>query len=144
MDYNDISLREQICRQVLVKRAKTMLAERLPIEAQDENTMMIAHKTFHLELMFSEAHPLMVICLTKALPADLNELPLRELNHLNLHSILGAHVLNDEVGCYAYRATVWLDAQLTFERFTEILERCEAEANRGIRHILSANRGEEA
>lgn len=39
-----------------------MLAERLPTEAQDENTMMIAYKTFRLEFMSSESHPLMVIC----------------------------------------------------------------------------------
>lgn len=142
MDYNAIPQKEQIRRQVLVQQVKAMLAEHLTIEAEDETTMMIAHKIFHLELLFSESHPLMVVCLTKALPEDSGALSLKELNALNLHSILGTHTLNDEIGCYAYRAAVWLDALLTFERFAEILERCEAEANRGLRHMLSANREE--
>ena len=50
---------------------------------------------------------------------------------LNLHSVLGSHAINEDVGCYSYRATHWLDTELTPERFFEILSRCVDEADRG-------------
>lgn len=52
-------------------------------------------------------------------------------NELNLHSVLGSHAINEDVGCYSYRATHWLDTELTPERFFEILSRCVDEADRG-------------
>ena len=52
-------------------------------------------------------------------------------NELNLRSILGSHAINDEVGCYSYRATHWLDTEMNPQRFYEILDRCVDEADRG-------------
>ena len=48
----------------------------------------------------------------------------RIANDLNLRSVLGSHAINDEVGCYSYRATHWLDTELDAKRFYEILDRC--------------------
>jgi len=45
--------------------------------------------------------------------------------------VLGSHAINEDVGCYSYRATHWLDTELTPERFFEILSRCVDEADRG-------------
>ena len=53
------------------------------------------------------------------------------VNQLNLNSVLGSHAINQEVGCYSYRSTHWLDTELTAERFFEMLDRCADEADRG-------------
>ncbi len=58
-------------------------------------------------------------------------------NELNLHSVLGSHAINDEVGCYSYRATHWLDTDLAPERFFEILNRCVDEADRGYQWLAA-------
>lgn len=54
-----------------------------------------------------------------------------KVNKLNLASVLGGHTVDTGIGCYAYRATHWLDASLTRERFFEILHRSLSEAQRG-------------
>lgn len=41
------------------------------------------------------------------------------------------HSVNENFSCYNYRATHWLDAQMTKTRFFEILDRCVYEAVRG-------------
>lgn len=58
-------------------------------------------------------------------------------NELNLSCVLGSHAINEQVGCYSYRAVHWMDTELTEERFFEILERCTEEADRGY-HKLTA------
>ena len=50
---------------------------------------------------------------------------------MNLRSVLGSHSVNENFSCYNYRATHWLDAQMTKTRFFEILDRCVDEAVRG-------------
>ena len=57
------------------------------------------------------------------------------VNELNLKSILGSHAINDEVGCYSYRATHWLDKELDPTRFFEMLSRCIDEADKGYRRL---------
>ena len=52
-------------------------------------------------------------------------------NEMNLRSVLGSHSVNENFSCYNYRATHWLDAQMTKTRFFEILDRCVDEAVRG-------------
>ena len=52
-------------------------------------------------------------------------------NDLNLRSVLGCHSVNENFSCYNYRATHWLDTQMTKTRFFEILDRCVDEAVRG-------------
>ncbi len=75
------------------------------------------------DLVF-ELHPLMVVCLAKALTQPGTAKQCRIANDLNLRSVLGSHAINDEVGCYSYRATHWLDTELDAKRFYEILDRC--------------------
>ena len=84
-----------------------------------------------LQISFSELHPLMVFCLAKALTHPSTHKQCEITNDLNLRSVLGSHAINDEVGCYSYRATHWLDTELDASRFYEILDRCVDEADRG-------------
>ena len=76
-------------------------------------------------------HPLLVVCLAKAIRNPDGARKQQLANELNLHSVLGSHAINEDVGCYSYRATHWLDTELTPERFFEILSRCVDEADRG-------------
>lgn len=89
------------------------------------------YRDYYLQISFSELHPLMVVCLAKALTHPGTAKQCRIANDLNLRSVLGSHAINDEVGCYSYRATHWLDTELDAKRFYEILDRCVDEADRG-------------
>lgn len=42
-------------------------------------------------------------------------------NEMNLRSVLGSHSVNENFSCYNYRATHWLDAQMTKTRFLKFL-----------------------
>ena len=108
-----------------------MLLTELPIDIQDETSIMGRYRDYYLQVSFSELHPLMVICLAKALTHPGTAKQCRIANDLNLRSVLGSHAINDEVGCYSYRATHWLDTELDAKRFYEILDRCVDEADRG-------------
>ena len=108
-----------------------MILSELEIESQDEISLMAGYRDYYLQISFSELHPLLVFCLAKALEKPSTARQRQMTNELNLHSILGSHAINDEVGCYSYRATQWLDAELDAPRFFEILDRCVDEADRG-------------
>ena len=116
----DLSQQEQHRRKEIAEHTRQMLLTELPIDSQDETSIMGKYRDYYLQISFSELHPLMVVCLAKALTND-----------LNLRSVLGSHAINDEVGCYSYRATHWLDTELDAKRFYEILDRCVDEADRG-------------
>lgn len=132
MEACQISQEEQKRRSEIVKQMKKMLASQLQIEAEDEQTLMTNYHDYYLQISFSELHPLMVFCLAKSLkkPSTMKQRLLT--NELNLRSVLGSHSINDEVGCYSYRATHWLDVVLEPKRFFEMLDRCVDEADRGI------------
>lgn len=132
MEVCQISQEEQYRRSEIVKQMKKMLASQLQIETEDEQTLMTNYHDYYLQISFSELHPLMVFCLAKSLqkPSTMKQRLLT--NELNLRSVLGSHSINDEVGCYSYRATHWLDVVLEPKRFFEMLDRCVDEADRGI------------
>lgn len=132
MDACQISQEEQYRRSEIVKQTKKMLASQLQIEAEDEQTLMTNYHDYYLQISFSELHPLMVFCMAKSLqkPSTMKQRLLT--NELNLRSVLGSHSINDEAGCYSYRATHWLDVVLEPKRFFEMLDRCVDEADRGL------------
>ena len=115
----DLSQKEQHRRKEIAEHTRQMLLTELTIDSQDETSIM------------GELHPLMVVCLAKALTHPGTAKQCRIANDLNLRSVLGSHAINDEVGCYSYRATHWLDTELDAKRFYEILDRCVDEADRG-------------
>ena len=91
---------------------------------------------WYMQVSFSPLHPLMVICLARAIPTPATVAQYLDTNDMNLHSILGCHTINNDTGSYAYRATQWLDTELNRERFMEILSRCMGEAERAYKKIL--------
>ena len=108
-----------------------MIISQFHIDGQDEASIMTGYRDYYLQISFSELHPLMVFCLAKALTHPSTHKQCEIANDLNLRSVLGSHAVNDEVGCYSYRATHWLDTELDATRFYEILDRCVDEADRG-------------
>lgn len=131
MTYCDLNQSEQQRRKEIVTHTRQMIASQLHIDSQDETSIMTNYRDYYLQISFSELHPLMVICLAKALTHTGMHKQCEITNDLNLRSVLGSHAINDKVGCYSYRATQWLDTELQPFRFFEILDRCVDEAERG-------------
>lgn len=137
MNHGDLNLQEQKQRRKIVEQTRKMIESQFPIESQDQTSLMTRYRDYYLQISFSELHPLMVFCLAKVLTRPSTDKQRQMTNELNLHSILGSHAINDEVGCYSYRATHWLDVKLDVCRFCEMLDRCVDEADRGY-HKLAA------
>lgn len=137
MTHCDLNQAEQGRRREIAEHTRTMLLRNLSIEDQDETSLTASYRDYYLQISFSELHPLMVFCLAKALKAPGSPGQLQLINELNLRSILGSHAINNDVGCYSYRATHWLDTELEPGRFYEILDRCVDEADRGYRKLAA-------
>ena len=103
----------------------------LTIEDSDETSLMLGWKDFYLQISFSALHPLMVIYLARSLKKPDTTRRRNALNELNRKSVLGSHAVNDQVGCYSFRMSQWLDSELTEQRLFEMLERCIEEASSG-------------
>ena len=131
MNHYDLSQGEQQRRREIAEHTRKMILSQLRIESQDETSLMTGYRDYYLQISFSELHPLMVLCLAKALTRPSTPKQRQMTNELNLHSILGSHAINDDLGCYSYRATHWLDTEMEASRFDEILDRCVDEADRG-------------
>ena len=131
MNHCELSQSEQQRRPQIAEHTRKMILSQLPVEDQDETSLMADYRDYYLQISFSDLHPLMVFCLAKALKKPSTPRQRQLTNELNLRSILGSHAINDEVGCYSYRATQWLDTELDASRFFEILDRCVDEADRG-------------
>ena len=131
MNHYDLSQGEQQRRREIAEHTRKMILSQLRIESQDETSLMTGYRDYYLQISFSVLHPLMVFCLAKALTRPSTPKQRQMTNELNLHSILGSHAINDDVGCYSYRATHWLDTEMEASRFYEILDRCVDEADRG-------------
>lgn len=131
VNHFELSKTEQNRRKELIKRVRFVILDEMNVEAQDETSLMLTYNGYYLQISFSELHPLMVFCLAKAMPEPLSEKHYGIVNDLNLKSVLGSHSVNEEIGCYSYRATHWLDTDLPVVRFYEILDRCIDEAARG-------------
>lgn len=98
----DLSQQEQHRRKEIAEHTRQMLLTELPIDSQDETSIMGRYRDYYLQISFSELHPLMVVCLAKALTHPGTAKQCRIANDLNLRSVLGSHAINDEVGCYSY------------------------------------------
>ena len=133
-----LTTQERQARNKIAADTRAMISRVLSIEDQDESSLMMIYEDYYLQVSFSGVHPLIVIYLAKTFESDITPKRLRALNDLNLKSVLGGHALNQNLGCYSYRATNWLDNPLSEKRFFEILGRCIDEAQRGYRAISCA------
>lgn len=138
MDFYEVNQEEQIRRQKLAAKARRMIRENLPVEEEDKTSLTASYRSYFMQVSFSPLHPLMVICLARSIPPSSSMKKWQVVNRLNLMSVLGSHTINEEVGCYSYRSTHWLDTELTLERFLEILNRCVEEASRGYETLKAA------
>ena len=93
----DLSQKEQYRRKEIAEHTRQMLLAELPIDSQDETSIMGRYRDYYLQISFSELHPLMVVCLAKALTQPGTAKQCRIANDLNLRSVLGSHAINDEV-----------------------------------------------
>ncbi len=131
MIHYELNSSEKQRRKTIVEQTKQTIMAQMHIKNQNEASIMTNYRDYYLQISFSDLHPLMVFCLAKALSYPGTPRQYEIINDLNLKSVLGSHAINDEVGCYSYRATHWLDTELEASRFYEILDRCVDEANRG-------------
>jgi hypothetical protein len=127
----ELTKEEQNRRSTLANNARDMIRANMTVEAEDETSMTLDYRGYYMQISFSPLHPLLVMCLAKAIRNPGGTRTQVRINELNLHSVLGSHAINNDVGCYSYRATHWLDTELTPSRFFEILNRCIDEADRG-------------
>ena len=116
-------------RRELAIQARNMIASSMPIVEEDDDSLMTTYNDFFVLFSFSEVHPLIMISLIRGINACHDE-AVEACNRMNLTSVHGSHAINNEVACYTYRSTHWLDTELDKTRFFEILNRCIDEANR--------------
>ena len=124
-------------RKNISAHTRKMVMSQLRIDDQDETSLMTDYRDYYLQISFSELHPLMVFCVAKGMKTPSTAKQRKLVNELNLKSILGSHAINDEVGCYSYRATHWLDKEIDPARFFEMLNRCIDEADMGYRRLTA-------
>ena len=134
MNQLELSREEMLRRKNLAESTRKLICGILEIVSQDETSLMTTYRDFFLQISFSELHPLMVFCLARPIENPQEDIAIRS-NRVNLTSVLGCHLVNEYYGCYHYRATHWLDTELSQTRFLEILNRCVDEASRGYQKI---------
>ena len=134
MKQHKLSHEEILRRKHLSESTRKMICSTLEIKEQDENSIKTTCKDFELRIIFSELHPLMLFCLEKPLE-EIDRAISSKTNFANLTSVLGSHCVNEYLGCYQYRATHWIDIEITQSRFLEILGRCVIEASRGYQKV---------
>ena len=132
----ELSQTELVRRKKLSDNTRKLVCSLLDVVAEDESSVMTIYRDFYLQISFSELHPLMVFCLAKQLAGKTSTAGARS-NDMNQRSILGSHSVNEEFGCYNYRATHWLETEMDRQRFFEILDRCVDEAVRGYHQLAS-------
>ena len=120
----------------LIEKARRVITGLLDLDLEEDGSLTGFYTGFFLVISFSELHPLMVVTLSKpyALRVDVNTY--RALNRTNISSILGSHSLNNDVGCYSFRATQWLWSAMTDGDFRLFLSRCQSAAEKGYTALL--------
>ena len=136
MLHTELSRSEIEHRRMLTEKTRNMVIRALGIREADNDCILTTYREFFLQISFSEVHPLMVFCLARPLE-NYDMTSIDACNDMNMNSVLGSHVINEEASVYHYRATHWLECELTKERFFEILNRCTDEAVKGYFHLVT-------
>ena len=126
---NDISSKHK--RAQIIEQTKIMIESSFKYVIKDDDTITTDYKDFILQIHFSNVHPLVIITLLKTFDHEIGCGQVCVINELNLHSILGCHVVNTKMPSYCYRATHWLETPMSREMFFTILVRCSEEAREG-------------
>ena len=99
LDY-DLTRAEQVRRTDLAQKARRMILSHMKVEAEDETSLTLDHRGYYVQLSFSPLHPLLVVCLAKAIRNPDGARKQQLANELNLHSVLGSHAINEDVGSH--------------------------------------------
>lgn len=97
MTYCDLCVAEQQRRKQIVSETRTMIYAHLQVQEDDGASLLTSYSGYYLQISFSEIHPLMVLCLARAMPNPSSGKQRQMTNELNLQSILGSHAINDDV-----------------------------------------------
>ena len=97
LDY-DLTRAEQVRRTDLAQKARRMILSHMKVEAEDETSLTLDHRGYYMQISFSPLHPLLVVCLAKAIRNPDGARKQQLANELNLHSVLGSHAINEDVG----------------------------------------------
>lgn len=135
MGHCNLSADELRRRSGIAAQTRAMVSSELSVKEWDETSLMTEYKGYFLQISFSQLHPLMVICLAKVIETPVSYRQYQIINELNLNSVIGSHAINEDVGCYSYRASNWLEEKPEASGFFEFLERCVDEADRGFDKI---------
>lgn len=135
MEYCELSKEEQERRKTIAEHTRSMILNQMSADDQDDTSIMIGYRDYYLQISFSALHPLMVICLARSIQHVSSAKKKKMVNELNLKSVLGSHAINESVGCYSYRATQWLDTEISPQRYFEMLNRCVDEADRAYKML---------
>ena len=60
-----LSKDEQQRRKELATHVREMICEQMPVEAQDETSLMMGYRDYYLQISFSDLHLMMVYCLSE-------------------------------------------------------------------------------
>lgn len=66
LDY-DLTRAEQVRRTDLAQKARRMILSHMKVEAEDETSLTLDHRGYYMQISFSPLHPLLVVCLAKAI-----------------------------------------------------------------------------
>ena len=124
---HELTAEEQARRKEISTKTRRMIIRTLAVEDEDDTSLTLLFDEFFLQISF----------FVHGMGRRLTMQDKERINGLNQQCILGGHALNTQLGCYSYRTTLWLDAELSAERFLEILYRNLTEARRGY-HALAA------
>lgn len=91
MTYCDLCVAEQQRRKQIVSETRTMIYAHLQVQEDDGASLLTSYSGYYLQISFSEIHPLMVLCLARAMPNPSSGKQRQMTNELNLQSILGSH-----------------------------------------------------
>lgn len=128
---------EEIERRIeIAEKTRDVIKSSISVADEDEISVMSDFRGYYLQVSISRMHPLLVICLARPIQTPITDDKYSLVNEMNLRSILGCHTINEDIGCYTYRATQWLDIALNQRRFFEILDRCCGEAAAGYAEIF--------
>ena len=124
-------------RMEVIEKTRDMILKDFQVEGEDDVSVILRHKGFFLQVLFSRVHPLIIIYLAKSLEEKMVE-DYSVINDINGDSFMGSHSINRKAGCYAFRSTHWLEAPMQPDRFREILTRCSVEAADAHQKVLEA------
>ena len=104
----ELTKEEQVRRSTLANNARDMIRANMTVEAEDETSMTLDYRGYYMQISFSPLHPLLVMCLAKAIRNPGGTRTQQRINELNLHSVLGSHAINNDAAIPIAQRIGWI------------------------------------